>query len=191
MLGKKHSRPPPGPTRKRRISLGGFTLIELLVAVAILAILAVAAAPSMGRIVARYRLTAAADELMTMMRYGQSEARMGKTITLSISGNDLTIKEGGTDLRHMSVSSRLTLNPSASLAAGNISFLANGQIRPSNKASGRLDNDGKGMLLLCSPRLPDKQNAIVIRFSGAELRRQQWSDGGGSGCSVIPPNSAD
>jgi len=188
MLGKKHSRPPPGRSRsRRRISLGGFTLIELLVAVAILAILAVAAAPAMGRIVARYRLTTAADELMTMMRYGQSEARMGKKITLSISDNDLTIKESGTDLRHMSLSSRLILNRSASVAAGNISFLANGQIRPSDKASGRLDDDGKGMLLVCSPRLPGDQNAIAIRFSGAELRRQQRQ--GGAGCSNILPNS--
>jgi len=185
MLGKQPSRSPPGQTGARRIRLGGFTLIELLVAVAILAILAVLATPSMTRIVARYRLTAAADEVITLMRYGQSEARMGKKISLSISGNELMVEEDGNDLRHVEINSRLVLTPSASLGSDSISFLSNGQIRPSGKVSGRLDDESKGMLLLCSPSLPDDKNAIVIRFSGAELRRQEH--GAKSACNTFPP----
>jgi len=186
MLGKQPSRSPPGQTGARRIRLGGFTLIELLVAVAILAILAVAATPSMSRIVARYRLMAAADEVITLMRYGQSEAKMrGETVTLSISNNELTVKSGSEALRHIDISSRLTLTPSSSLGNGSIAFLSNGQIRPSGKVSGRLDDESKGMLLLCSSSLPGDKNAIVIRFSGAELRRQEH--GAESACSTFPP----
>jgi|GEM_PF-705489 len=173
----------------RQISLGGFTLVELLVAVAILAILAVAATPSMTRIVARYRLTAAADEVITLMRYGQSEAKMrGETVTLLISNNELTVgagKDGSEALRHIDISSRLSVTPSGSLAGDSIAFLSNGQIRPSSKVSGRLDDASKGMLLLCSTRLADDQNAVAIRFSGAELRRQEH--GAGSACNTFPP----
>jgi len=192
MLGKECLRPPPRKIGSHRMRLGGFTLIELLVAIAILAILTVAAAPSMTRLLARYRLTAAADEVITLMRYGQSEARMGKKgVILSISGNDLTVKDERDELRHIGISSRLIVNPSASLAGDSISFLANGQIRPTSKASGRLDASGKGVLLLCSPDLPDNsadpnlpQNAVAIRFSGAELSRKEHA--GGAGCSVPP-----
>jgi len=197
MLGNLQSGPPRDQSGGRRIRLGGFTLVELLVAVAILAILTVAAAPSMTRIIARYRLNTAADELVTLMRYGQSEAKMrGATVTLSISGDELQVSYGTTTaaagttpsttaLRQMNLSSRLVLNPSPSLATGSISFLANGQIRPSNQASGRLDDKSKGMLLLCSTSLANDQNAVVIRFSGAELRRQEH--GAGSACNTFPP----
>jgi len=195
MLGKGCFRPPPQQMGGRRMSLGGFTLIELLVAIAILAILTVAAAPSMTRIIARYRLTAAADEVITLMRYGQSEAKVrGETVTLSISNNELTVSGGGGALRHIDISSRLTLTPSDSLGSDSIAFLSNGQIRPSNQITGRIREHGRaveerrGMLLLCSPSLPtggaNDINAIAIRFFGSELRRQEHN--AGAACDTFP-----
>ena len=61
----------------------GVTLIELMVAVAIVAILATLAAPSMRSFIEALQLRSATNELEASISYARSEAiKRGKTLTL-------------------------------------------------------------------------------------------------------------
>jgi type IV fimbrial biogenesis protein FimT len=61
----------------------GFTLVEAMVVVAILAILAMLAAPSFSSSIKRYRVNAIKDDLMSSMQVARSEAiRLGLPVML-------------------------------------------------------------------------------------------------------------
>jgi len=62
------------PTAGARCGSGGFTIIELMVVVAILAIMASLAAPSMTRLIGQQRLKSAATDLHLAMVKARSEA---------------------------------------------------------------------------------------------------------------------
>lgn len=66
----------PCPVCKQRTAAGagGFTMIELLVVVAIFAIMASLAAPSMGRLIGQQRLKSAASDLHLAMVKARAEA---------------------------------------------------------------------------------------------------------------------
>jgi len=69
----------------------GFTLIELMVTIAVIAIIAMIAAPSMNNMVAKQRLNSSARALMGTLTKGRSQAvllRREVTITLNSSQNN-------------------------------------------------------------------------------------------------------
>jgi len=185
---------------QRRRGLSGFSLIELMVTVAVIAVLAAMAMPSMNRMIARHRLMTAADEMMTLVRYAQSEARLrGKAgvVTLSsAAGGDgeynLSVNVSEEVVRNIRLHPRLKVTLSPSLDDKRIFFFPNGHMRPSDKQGPIANNPSeiRGMLLLCSLALPAADapnfNAIALRFSGAEVRLQKRD--GGEGCSIAPPN---
>lgn len=66
----------------------GFTLTELLVALTVLAILAMLAAPGMGRLLERHRLAATGNELLTLALLARNQALLHNTrVTLCRSLN--------------------------------------------------------------------------------------------------------
>jgi type IV fimbrial biogenesis protein FimT len=77
-----------GGLASRRRSAGGFTLVEVMITVAIMAILAAAAAPSIRDLVQRNRISAYSNELISVLALTRSEAiRRGTTAELkSVTG---------------------------------------------------------------------------------------------------------
>lgn len=71
-----------------RTRSSGVTLIEALVAVAILAVLAAIAAPSMRGWLLSQRVSSAASEIVTDLRYGRSEAISSNSLVLVIFKNE-------------------------------------------------------------------------------------------------------
>lgn len=64
----------------------GFTLIELMVTIAVIAILAMIAAPSMANLIAKQRLNSTTNDLVTALSAGRSQAallRREVTVTLN------------------------------------------------------------------------------------------------------------
>lgn len=82
--------PPPGSRRAsggHRLAGRGLTLMELVIALAVIAILATSAAPSLAAMVARHRVKAAADTLAAHLAEARFEAvRRGLPVHLSFRG---------------------------------------------------------------------------------------------------------
>ncbi|MCB4361260.1 GspH/FimT family pseudopilin [Quatrionicoccus australiensis] len=98
-------------TINHRFVPSGFSLVELMVTIAILAILAMMAAPSMQGQIASSRVTAATNDLLTTLAHARSEAvRRGITVTVTATGGDW--KNGWTS----------TAGSSAGAQAGDIQF---------------------------------------------------------------------
>lgn len=63
---------------------GGFTLVELMIGVAILAVMATVAAPSMSEIIASQRVKSASSDVFTALLRTRSEAiKRNRTVTLA------------------------------------------------------------------------------------------------------------
>lgn len=76
-------------TPTERLASSGFTLVELMITIAILAILALAAAPSMQGQIAASRVSTATNDLLGTLAHARSEAvRRGTTITVTPTGGD-------------------------------------------------------------------------------------------------------
>jgi type IV fimbrial biogenesis protein FimT len=84
----KMHQPSPAPiTFPRRRCVRGVTLIEMMVALAIVAILAVIAAPSLTLFVERNRMNAEISAFSSALRLAQSAARNGRLHTICPSNN--------------------------------------------------------------------------------------------------------
>lgn len=91
----------------------GFTLIELIVAMAVLAIIAVVAAPAFGEYFATQRVKSAAEELLTDFQYARMESvQRNVTVALNMAGGGYTITQGANTLKSV------TLPSSSSVSAG-------------------------------------------------------------------------
>jgi len=76
---------------------GGFTLAELMVALAVAAILVTLAVPSYQRLVVDARMTAQANEFLTMMHFARSEAvKRNATVTMCKSDDGAACATSGT-----------------------------------------------------------------------------------------------
>lgn len=93
------------PNLQKTASQRGFTLIELMVVVAIVAILAVMAAPSYRDIIDRYRLRGAADDVLSTVSTARAQAvKIGLDTRISsksvggswcVGGNSADLPTGG------------------------------------------------------------------------------------------------
>ncbi|WP_407935878.1 GspH/FimT family pseudopilin [Cupriavidus necator] len=110
----------------RPASPRGFTLVELLCALSVLAILAVAAAPSFSSLVAGQRVRGASLDLASALVLARSEAvKRNATVSLGATGAAWTagwaVTAGAETIRTFGPYSGLTITPSAAggLALGN------------------------------------------------------------------------
>lgn len=119
----------PTPSRanaRRRPACRGFTLIELLCALSVLAILAVAAAPSFAALIAGQRVRSASLDLASALVLARSEAvKRNATVSLAPAGSawtaGWTVSAGAETVRSFGPYGGLTITPSAAggLALGN------------------------------------------------------------------------
>ena len=130
------------PRERRR----GFTLIELMCAVSVLAILAVAAAPSFATLIASQRVRGASLDLASALVLARSEAvKRNATVSLGPAGAAWTagwaVTAGAQTVRTFGPYSGLTITPSAAggLALGNDGRLTGAamtfEVAPSGDAS--------------------------------------------------------
>ncbi|MGH8786582.1 MAG: GspH/FimT family pseudopilin [Cupriavidus necator] len=115
--------PPSSPGRPTR---RGFTLVELLCAMSVLAILAVAAAPSFSSLIANQRVRGASLDLTSALLLARSEAvKRNATVTLAATGAAWTtgwaVTAGAETVRSFGPYGGLTITPSAAggVALGN------------------------------------------------------------------------
>lgn len=166
---------------------GGFTLIELLVTLAVLALAVVLAAPSFQGIIARNRLTAAANELVATLQIARTEAiRLNKRVVLCPSTNGASCQgsdwrrvivfvdanadgnPGGTGdsvVRDVTASAGgVAIQGSSNVSSSNrIWFAADGLVRAGNPAT------RVGRLSVCSTRLPVAENSREVRFAVSRI----------------------
>ncbi|ERQ00138.1 hypothetical protein Q674_03210 [Acinetobacter sp. COS3] len=112
----------------------GFTLIELIVTIAVFAIIAVIAAPSMGKILLKQNLNKSTRELVTVLNQGRAKAALErKKITIKL--NTTNIADTDVSINDTTSTNFTTLNwmPSGKtvLKAGSptsITFLPTGLV---------------------------------------------------------------
>jgi type IV fimbrial biogenesis protein FimT len=96
----------------------GFTLIELIVAMAVLGILAAVAAPAIGEYLATQRLKGAAEELQTDLQFARMESVQRNTaVTVTMSGTGYRIRQGGTDIKVVTLPGGTTVSGGATMEA--------------------------------------------------------------------------
>jgi prepilin-type N-terminal cleavage/methylation domain-containing protein len=145
----------------KRSSCEGFTLIELLVAVAVMAILAVLAAPAMGSYFAGARLKSAADELFNDMQFARLESvQRNAAVTVTFSSSGYTITSGPSTLKTVTfrdgtsvvggaalVANFDPIRATASLPSGSDVTLTNGAI----SGTLRISLNTMGRATICAP----------------------------------------
>lgn len=88
-------RPGPQPAARRRKVAQGFTLIELMVTIAVIALVAAVAAPSMVTLLNSNRLSSSAGELAAALQLARAEAiRRSAPVTVCGSADGATCANG-------------------------------------------------------------------------------------------------
>ena len=141
----------------------GFTIIELMTTIAILAVVAAIAVPSIGNLMRKNRLTASANELFASVTIARSEAIKRKAdVTIQATGaswsDGWTVTEGG-DVLQTSTGSQGSITSSTFASKGAITFEANGY---TSVASPWVNGDG---VKFCDGE--GKAKLVVVKTSGS------------------------
>ncbi|WP_069861978.1 GspH/FimT family pseudopilin [Pseudomonas citronellolis] len=103
--------------------MAGFTLIELMIVVVLLAIFASIAMPAMQGLITSNRLENASNDVSGLLEYARMEAATrGTAITVNFNGDTLTVRQGNTPLRQITLSTDINLQ----LSADDIQYNATG-----------------------------------------------------------------
>ncbi|MDH4060383.1 MAG: GspH/FimT family pseudopilin [Aquincola sp.] len=103
---------PASPDRR------GFTLIELIVAMAVLAIIAVVAAPAFGEYFATQRVKSAAEELLTDFQYARMESvQRNAAVAVNMASNGYTITQGANTLKSVTLASGSSVSSGSTVVA--------------------------------------------------------------------------
>jgi type IV fimbrial biogenesis protein FimT len=147
----------------------GVTLIELMVVLAVLAVGATLAAPSMGQIITNYRVRAAAESILNGLNFARTEALRRNTpvsFTLASAGSGWTVQQVSSGTALLSRSNNDS--PGTAIASVNsalsVTFLANGLLQSGTRISQltvsavtgsgdtrRIDVYGGGLIRMCDP----------------------------------------
>ena len=144
----------------RRVSCG-FTLVELLVTVAIMAVLAMIAAPQFGPYLANQRVKGTAQELVNDLQFARMESvQRNAAVTVTFSGTGYTVTNGGNTVKAVTLPAGSSISTGATMIAvfdpvRATATLTNGPdvIVANNKTSStlRVSLSAMGRVSICSP----------------------------------------
>ena len=144
-----------------RRATGGFTLIELLVTVAIIAILAMLAAPQFGPYLANQRVKGNAAELVNDLQFARMESvQRNATATVTFSSAGYTITVGGNTVKAVALPAGSTVGTGATMVAvfnpvRATATLTNGPdvvlANTGTPSTLRVSLSGMGRVSICSP----------------------------------------
>lgn len=101
-----------------RINVRGFTVVELLVSVAIIAILAVIAAPALGEYLATLRLKGATEELAADLQLARMESvQKNAQVTFTMAGTGYSITRGATTIKTVALTSGSSVSAGTAMVA--------------------------------------------------------------------------
>lgn len=188
--------PTPTPSRPvaRATPHAGFTLVEMIVAVAILAVGTAFAVPAFANLVASQRLTAAANDVVSVFHQARTAAIAGRSrvvVCPADEEDDCIIASDWRRAISFVDENRNGLRDSGDRIVGRWDFMDTPvrMARSAGPTSGRVAIGATGLILpgaggagtqlrLCDDRLVDRSNLVEVGVGGARTWR-----GDGNGCS--------
>lgn len=149
-----------------RSGAGGFSVLELMVTVAVIAIIAGIATPSMSRLMMSNRLAAAGNEIVAGLNLARMEAvrrRVRVTMCPSVNGSAC----GGADWKRFIVrAADGTVLRDTSLSAGN--YTVTSTAASLTFAATGFNTGANGRIAACSTRLPS-DNQVVVDYGVSRI----------------------
>lgn len=131
----------------------GFTLIELLVTIAVLAIIATMAVPSMSNLIEKRRYEKNMRELLLVLSQAKSQAILNRgNMNANLSSSDIS---GATTLNWAVANNYTTLSISPAVTSSTITFDQNGLIS---------NITGDTTITLCNSKVKVKKTIILTRL---------------------------